>query len=158
MRKMKHIVRATGELTRKHGDDLNDTDSMYNVLITHLMPAMTAADVEIFMGMLKEHFPDSKSPVFEEDATKLAFYTLQSKDISAEKCLQVWHQAQVRHGLCIFGEMEKCWTTLKAVVKSDNGTTSEINAEGMSEEKFTTKLTSVLKNPAKNYWNHWIVI
>ena len=115
---MRHLVTATGALTRKYGDDLNDTDSMYNVLITHLVPALEAADVEIYMDILKEHFPDSKTPVFTADTAKLAFFTAHNKDVSAEKCLQVWHQARFRHGLCIFGDMEKCWATVKAVVNS----------------------------------------
>jgi len=69
LRKIKHLITATGRLTRKYGDDLNDTDSMFNTLLTHLVPSMVPEDISTFEGMVKKHFPESKVHVSEEEIT-----------------------------------------------------------------------------------------
>jgi len=62
LRQLKAIVVATGALTRKYGDDLDDTASMFNIL--RKLAGIAEEDTVIYAAIVNKHFPDSK--VFDE--------------------------------------------------------------------------------------------
>ena len=126
LRKSKAIVRAAGVLTRFFGDDLSDTDSLFNTCLTQLTPCMGKEDKEALQAMLQTLFPESKVHISEEDSAKLKWFKENAKDLSAEKCLEVCQTAQSRHGIAIFGDVGKCWAMAKAVVSQQYGVTTEI--------------------------------
>ena len=58
LRQLLAIIVATGDLTRKYGDDLDDTDSMFNIL--RKLAGIAEEDTVAYAAIVNKHFPEGK--------------------------------------------------------------------------------------------------
>eukprot|EP00940_MAST-03C_sp_MAST-3C-sp2_P002393 g2393.t1 len=116
LRNVLSVLRATGPAKRassKEGEEESEFAILWRLLVRLNRPKLVNDDVDIFFGLLEDHFPDTKTSVSDgrDEDSKLASLVSEStieKDLFnrrtfVQKALQMNEMLKARHGVMLSG-------------------------------------------------------